>query len=147
MNIIIYEYEINYLFNLLISYNDLHNLNIINKDMYTLLQMDSDTETSVSFTYSDIIKTRKDKSIKQLEDCLIDLEKEREIIEKNITFLWEKVMEPYINFKADLILTNNINNIKLNFYKLLYHNSDIESKIINVNIMIEEQYLILSKSN
>jgi hypothetical protein len=36
MNIIIYEYEINYLFNLLISYNDLHNLNIINKDMYTL---------------------------------------------------------------------------------------------------------------
>jgi hypothetical protein len=109
--------------------------------------MDSDIETSVSFTYIDIIKTRKDKSIKQLEDCLIDLEKEREIIEKNITFLWEKVMEPYINFKADLILTNNINNIKLNFYKLLYHNSDIESKIINVNIMIEEQYLILSKSN
>ena len=35
MNIIIYEYEINYLFNLLISYNDLYNLNIINKDMYT----------------------------------------------------------------------------------------------------------------
>jgi hypothetical protein len=31
-----YEYEINYLFNLLIAYNDLHNLNIINKDMYSL---------------------------------------------------------------------------------------------------------------
>jgi hypothetical protein len=32
----IYEDEINYLFNLLITYNDLYNLNIINKDMYTL---------------------------------------------------------------------------------------------------------------
>ena len=31
-----YEYEINYLFNLLIAYNDFHNLNIINKDMYSL---------------------------------------------------------------------------------------------------------------
>jgi hypothetical protein len=108
--------------------------------------MDSDTEDTVSLTYNDIFK-RNDRSIKQLENCLIDLEKEREIIEKNIDFLWEKVMEPYIDFKADLILTNNINNIKLNFYKLLYHNSDIESKIIHVNNMIQDQYLLLSKSN
>jgi hypothetical protein len=109
--------------------------------------MDSDTEDTVHLTYNDIIKTRNNKSIKQLENCLIDLEKEREIIEKNIDFLWEKVMEPYIDFKAELILTNNIINIKLNFYKLLYHNSDIESKIIHVNTMIDEQYIILSKSN
>jgi hypothetical protein len=102
--------------------------------------MDSDIEDSVSLTYNEIIKTKNIKSIKQLEDCLIDLEKEREIIEKNIDFLWEKVMEPYIDFKAELILTNNIINIKLNFYKLLYHNSDIESKIIHVNTMIEDQY-------
>jgi hypothetical protein len=108
--------------------------------------MDSDTEDIVSLTYNDIIK-KNDKSIKQLDNCLIDLEKERDIIENNIDFLWEKVMKPYIDFKADLILTNNINNIKLNFYKLLYHNSDIESKIIHVNNMIEEQYLLLSKSN
>jgi hypothetical protein len=32
----IYEEEINYLFNLLIAYNDFYNLNIINKDMYKL---------------------------------------------------------------------------------------------------------------
>jgi len=32
----IYEEEINYLFNLLIAYNDFHNFNIINKDMYKL---------------------------------------------------------------------------------------------------------------
>ena len=36
MNNVMYEYEINYLFNLLVAYNDLHNLNIINKDMYSL---------------------------------------------------------------------------------------------------------------
>jgi hypothetical protein len=108
--------------------------------------MDSDTEDTVFLTYNDIIK-KNEKSIKQLENCLIDLEKERDIIENNIDFIWEKVMEPYIDFKADLILTNNINNIKLNFYKLLYHNSDIESKIIHVNNIIEEQYLLLSKSN
>ena len=108
--------------------------------------MDSDIEDSVSLTYNDIIKTKNDKSIKQLENCLIDLEKQREIVEKNIDFLWEKVMEPFIDFKAELILTNNINNIKLNFYKLLYHNSDIESKIIHVNTMIDEQYSLLSKS-
>lgn len=109
--------------------------------------MDSDTEESVTLTFNEIIKTKNHKSIKQLEDCLIDIEKEREIIEKNIDFLWEKVMEPYIDFKAELILTNNIDNIKLNFYKLLYHNSDIESKIIHLNTMIDEQYLLLSKSN
>jgi hypothetical protein len=111
------------------------------------IQMDSDTEESVTLTFNEIIKTKNHKSIKQLEDCLIDIEKEREIIEKNIDFLWEKVMEPYIDFKAELILTNNIDNIKLNFYKLLYHNSDIESKIIHLNTMIDEQYLLLSKSN
>jgi hypothetical protein len=108
--------------------------------------MDSDIEDSVSLTYNDIIKTKKDKSIKQLENCLIDLEKDREIIERNIDFLWEKVMEPYIDFKAESILLVNIDNIKLNFYKLLYHNSDIESKIIHVNNMIDEQYLLLSKT-
>lgn len=109
--------------------------------------MDSDTEDTGYLTYNDIIKTRNNKSIKQLEYCLIDLEKEREIIEKNIDFLWEKVMEPYIDFKAELILTNNIINIKLNFYKLLYHNSDIESKIIHVNNMIDEQYLLLNSTS
>jgi hypothetical protein len=36
MNNIMYEEEINYLFNLLIAYNDFHNFNIINKDMYKL---------------------------------------------------------------------------------------------------------------
>ena len=36
MDNVMYEDEINYLFNLLIAYDDLHKLNIINKDMYTL---------------------------------------------------------------------------------------------------------------
>jgi hypothetical protein len=50
-------------------------------------------------------------------------------------------MKPYINYKADLILSKNINNIKLIFYKLLYHNTDIENKIININNKIEDYNL------
>jgi hypothetical protein len=36
MDNILYEDEINNLFNLLIAYNDFYNLNIINTDMYQL---------------------------------------------------------------------------------------------------------------
>lgn len=105
------------------------------------MDSDTDTEEIIVSSYKDILN-KKQKSINELEHCLINLEKEREVIEKNINFLWEKVMEPYIEFKADLILLNNIDNIKLNFYKLLYHNSNIEKQIIHIIKMIDEQYLL-----
>ena len=100
--------------------------------------MESDSEELNMLSYNEIINKKNNISVNQLENCLIELEKEREIIEQNIVFLWEKVMEPYINYKADLILSKNINNIKLNFYKLLYHNTNIENKIININNIIED---------
>jgi hypothetical protein len=104
--------------------------------------MESDTEEVIVLSYNEIANTKNNVSINQLDNCLIELEKEREVIEQNIDFLWEKVMEPFINFKADLILSNNINNIKLNFYKLLYHNTNIENKITHINKMTDEQYFL-----
>jgi hypothetical protein len=106
--------------------------------------MESDSEELNVLSYNEIINKKNNISINQLENCLFELEKEREIIEKNIDFLWVKVMEPYINYKADLILSKNINNIKLNFYKLLYHNKDIENKIININNIIQDYNLLNS---
>lgn len=104
--------------------------------------MESDNEDLIFLSYNEIIKTKDTITINQLDNCLIELEKERNNIEKNINFLWDKVMEPYIDYKADLILSKNINNIKLDFYKLLYHNTNIENKIIYINKMIDEQYLL-----
>jgi hypothetical protein len=45
-------------------------------------------------------------------------------------------MLPYIDYKAELILSKDINNIKLDFYKLLYNNTNIEKKIIELNQII-----------
>lgn len=104
--------------------------------------MESDSEELNILSYNEIINNKKNISINQLENCLIELEKEREVIEQNIDLLWEKIMEPYIDFKADLILSKNVNNIKLNFYKLLYHNTNIENKIININNIMEDYNLL-----
>jgi hypothetical protein len=48
-------------------------------------------------------------------------------------------MLPYIDYKADLILSKDINNIKLDFYQLLYNNTNIEKKIIELNQIIEKK--------
>ena len=102
--------------------------------------MDSESEEINIFTFEEIKKINIDNlSINQINNCLIDLEEEREKIENNINFLWEKVMLPYIDYKADLILSKDINNIKLDFYQLLYNNTNIEKKIIELNQIIEKK--------
>jgi hypothetical protein len=99
--------------------------------------MDSESEEINIFTFEEIKKINIDNlSINQINNCLIDLEEEREKIENNINFLWEKVMLPYIDYKAELILSKDINNIKLDFYQLLYNNTNIEKKIIELNQII-----------
>ena len=99
--------------------------------------MDSESEEINIFTFEEIKKINIDNlSINQINNCLIDLEEEKEKIENNINFLWEKVMLPYIDYKAELILSKDINNIKLDFYQLLYNNTNIEKKIIELNQII-----------
>lgn len=100
--------------------------------------MDSESEEINIFTFEEIKKINiNNLSINQINNCLIDLEEEREKIENNINFLWEKVMLPYIDYKAELILSKDINNIKLDFYQLLYNNTNIENKILELNEIIE----------
>jgi hypothetical protein len=49
--------------------------------------MESDSEELNVLSYNEIINKKNNISINQLENCLFELEKEREIIEKNIDFL------------------------------------------------------------